>query len=187
MAPEYQLLRYIRLMVLTAPIILMVTFVVVFEAGWKVKKQPFPFNHKLHAGDRQIDCKYCHRGVEKGNSAGVPSISDCWSCHQNLTGPGGHEEGGKKVNVIDRPDVQTLLRDYVEQKQEIKWYKVYDMPEHVKFPHRAHINAGLECVECHGKVENQTVVQMKQKPHMGWCIECHRSKNAPVDCSVCHY
>ena len=182
MAPEYKLLRLIRLGVLSAPIILMVSFVAIFELGWKVKEQPFPFNHKLHAGTREIDCKYCHRGVEKGSSAGVPSVSDCWSCHQNLLGKGSAGE-----EVIKRPNVKRLLKDYVEQKKEINWYKVYDMPEHVKFPHRAHINAGLDCTACHGNLKEQEVVRMQQKPHMGWCIECHRQKNAPVDCSVCHY
>lgn len=181
MAPEHKLLASIRLLVLTAPVVLVLTFIGVYELSWRPKPQPFPFNHQLHAGVREIDCKYCHRGVEHGNSAGVPSISDCWSCHQNLLGE------GSKGPVMKRDDVQVLLKDYVEKKKEINWYKVYDMPEHVKFPHRAHINAGLDCVECHGKVEEQAVVKMQQKPHMGWCIECHRKKNAPVDCSVCHY
>lgn len=182
MAPEYKLLASIRALVLIAPVVLIATFIGVYHYSWRVKPQPFPFNHQLHAGTRQIDCKYCHRGTDKGNSAGVPSISDCWSCHQNLT-----EMGSNGAKVSERPNVQRLLKDYVEQKKEINWYKVYDMPEHVKFPHRAHINAGLQCVECHGKVETQPVVQMNQVPHMGWCISCHRAKNAPVDCSVCHY
>lgn len=182
MAPEQKLLASIRSIVLITPIILMVTFIGVYQFSWRVKEQPFPFNHKYHAGDRGIDCKYCHRGTDKGNMAGVPSISDCWSCHQNLT-----DKGQFNTPVIERPDVQRLLKDYVEAKKEIKWYKVYDMPEHVKFPHRAHINAGLACTECHGKVETMPVVKMNQVPHMGWCVGCHRQKNAPVDCTVCHY
>lgn len=184
MAPEQRLLASIRTMVLVAPIVLMISFYAVYVYSWRVKAQPFPFNHQLHAGTRQIDCKYCHRGTDKGYMAGVPSVADCWSCHQNLTGPSSQ---GDKGPVIDRPDVQTLLKTYVETKKEIKWYKVYDMPEHVKFPHKAHINAGLACVECHGKVEGMTVVKMNQVPHMGWCVGCHRQKNAPVDCTTCHY
>lgn len=182
MAPEHKLLAMIRAAVLTAPIVLVIAFVAIFEISWKTKEQPFPFNHQLHAGTREIDCKYCHRGVEKGNTAGVPSIADCWSCHQNLMG-----EGSNKESVLKRPNVQRLLKDYVEKKQEIKWYKVYDMPEHVKFPHRAHINAGIDCTKCHGDLKQQPVVQMQQKMHMGFCIECHRQNNAPVDCTVCHY
>lgn len=184
MAPEQRLLASIRTLVLIAPVALMITFFAVYKYSWRVKEQPFPFPHTVHAGTRQIDCKYCHRGTDKGYSAGVPSVSDCWSCHQNLMGKSSVDPN---ANVIDRPDVQRLLKDYVETKKEIKWYKVYDMPEHVKFPHKAHINAGLQCVECHGNVEKQKVVQMNQVPHMGWCISCHRKKNAPVDCTVCHY
>ena len=181
MAPEQKLLASIRSLVLIAPVILVITFIVVFEASWRVKEQPFPFPHDLHAGTRKIDCKYCHRGTESGNHAGVPAVADCWACHQNLLG-----KGTSGTEVIKREDVKRLLTEYVEQKKEIKWYKVYDMPEHVKFSHRAHINAGFDCVECHGKVEEQKVVKMKQKPHMGWCIQCHRDNNAPTDCTVCH-
>lgn len=187
MAPEQRLLASIRSLVLLAPVVLMIAFIGVFEFSWRVKPQPFPFPHDLHAGTRQIDCKYCHRGTDKGNMAGVPSVQDCWQCHQNLQKAGTQKNGQTDVAVLNQPDVTRLLKDYVETKKEINWYKVYDMPEHVKFPHRAHIAAGLDCTECHGDVKTMKVIEMKQKPHMGWCIECHRKKNAPYDCSVCHY
>ncbi|HEX6892911.1 MAG TPA: c-type cytochrome, partial [Chryseolinea sp.] len=32
-------------------------------------KQPIAFSHKIHAGQYEIDCKYCHVGVMKGKSA----------------------------------------------------------------------------------------------------------------------
>lgn len=185
MAPEQRLLASIRSLVLLAPVVLMLGFIGVYEYSWRVKEQPFPFPHNVHAGKRQIDCKYCHRGTDKGYSAGVLSVSDCWQCHQNLTKP--NEGTVKDAKLIQQPDIQKLLKEYVETKKEINWYKVYDMPEHVKFPHKTHINAGLACAECHGKVEEMKVIKMQQKPHMGWCIECHRKKNAPVDCTTCHY
>lgn len=187
MAPEQKLLASIRSLVLLAPIVLMLGFIGVFEYSWRVKPQPFPFPHHLHAGTRQIDCKYCHRGTDKGNMAGVPSVQDCWQCHQNLTKPGTQKAGQNGVAVLNQPNVNLLLKQYVEAKKEIDWFKVYDLPEHVKFPHRAHINAGFACAKCHGPVEKMQVVQMQQKPHMGWCIQCHRDNNAPYDCSICHY
>lgn len=87
-----------------------------------------------------------------------------------------------------RPGVRTLIEDYVNQRQDVKWFKYYDMPEHVKFPHKVHINAKLECTECHGDVASYSYenFKMKQKPTMGWCVSCHRQKNASTDCTACH-
>jgi hypothetical protein len=161
----------------------MAGFITVYEVSWRTyHEQPLAFPHDLHAGTRQIDCKYCHRGTDKGMHAGVPSVQDCWQCHQNLLG-----KGTSGVEVIKQESVNKMLKQYVETKKEITWFKLYDMPEHVKFPHKAHINAGLDCTECHGDVKTMKVVTLKNRTHMGWCIECHRRKNAPYDCSVCHY
>lgn len=186
MAPEEKLQQTLVRLVLITPVLIVVAMTIYSELAWKgywffnQPHQPIEFPHKLHAGVRGIDCAYCHRGAEKGYSAGVPSVTDCWQCHQGLVGPGTSGEP-----VIDRPGVQQL-KQYVDNRREIKWFKYYDMPEHVKFAHKAHVNAGFACAECHGDVANQTVIEMKQKPTMGWCVSCHRANNGPTDCTSCH-
>lgn len=189
MAPEEKLQKTLVRLVLMAPIIIVVGATLYAELNWKgywsfaPASQPIPFNHKLHAGTRGIECQYCHRGAsEEGYGAGVPSVTDCYQCHQGAT-----HDGSNGEPVIDRPYVQKLIKDYVEQRRDIKWFKYYDMPEHVKFAHKAHINAGLACTECHGDVETYgEKFVMKQKPTMGWCVSCHRSKGASQDCTTCH-
>lgn len=168
------------------PVVIVVAMTIYSELAWKgywffnQPAQPIEFPHSLHAGVRGIDCAYCHRGAEKGYQSGVPSVTDCWQCHQGLVG-----QGSNNQPVIERPGVKEL-KQFVDDRREIKWFKYYDMPEHVKFAHKAHINAKIECTECHGDVANQEVIKMKQKPTMGWCVSCHREKNAPTDCTTCH-
>lgn len=187
MAPEERLQKNLVRAVLMAPVIIVVGLTLYAELNWNgywrflPAPQPIPFNHKLHV-DRGIDCQYCHRGSEKGTFAGVPSVTDCYQCHQGATGEGSF---GEEVN--QRPDVQVLIQEYVEQRRDIEWFKYYDMPEHVRFSHKAHINAGLECTACHGEVETMEKIVMKQKPTMGWCVSCHRVEGAPQDCTTCHY
>ena len=53
------------------------------------------------------------------------------------------------------------------------------------------VNAGLECLECHGEVQNMAVIDSRDPAwgdgRMGWCIDCHRQEEASIDCAVCHY
>lgn len=182
MSNEDLLLGRLRTLVLLAPIAIILGLFVLTYWAWLPKEQPIAFSHKLHAGTREVDCKYCHRGVEKGTHAGVPSVTECWNCHQGLV-----KNGSFNSPVIDRPEIKKLLTEYVEKQQDIKWFKNYDLPEHVHFSHKSHINAGKKCEDCHGDVKNQEVVQMVNRPHMGWCVDCHRKNNAPVDCTTCHY
>ena len=198
MAPEEKLQRRLVRFILLAPVVIVVAMTLYSELAWKgywwfaPAAQPIDFPHSLHAGERGIDCQYCHQGSSNGYQAGVPSVTDCAQCHQGLTGE------GTNGPIMDRPGVQKLMgktdkedpsksiAGYVQNRQDIKWFKYYDMPEHVKFAHKAHINAGFECAECHGDVANMEKIVMKQKPTMGWCVSCHRKNEAPSDCTTCH-
>ncbi len=39
--------------------------------------QPIAYSHQLHAGQYEIQCQYCHTGVEIGKSANIPSANIC--------------------------------------------------------------------------------------------------------------
>ena len=182
MANESILLSRFRAIFLLTPLVVIIGLIVITEVGWRAKPQPIVFSHVLHAKTREIECRFCHRGAEKGQHAGVPSVQDCWSCHQGLIKPGSFEAA-----VMDRPEMRKLLTEYVETNKEIRWFKNYDLPEHVTFSHRSHVNVGRTCLECHGDVKEQADIQLNQRTSMGWCITCHRQNNAQVDCTSCHY
>ncbi len=136
--------------------------------------QPVNFSHKLHAGQLEIDCQYCHTGVRKAKSANIPSTGICMNCH-NVVKNGKY--GGKEIQKV----VQSW-----ENNDPIEWTRIHNLPDHVYFNHAQHVKAGnVECESCHGQVENMEVVHQHSKLEMGWCINCHRNRN--VDASNGYY
>lgn len=134
-----------------------------YEMGYE-PDQPIPYSHKLHAGTLGIDCKYCHMNAETGNVASVPALQVCMNCHAGI----------KK----DSPKLAKLYEAWNSGKPEeakaLSWVKVHRLPDFVTFPHKAHVQAGLKCQECHGPVETMDVVKVSSPLSMGWCLECHR-------------
>jgi hypothetical protein len=55
----------------------------------------------------------------------------------------------------------------------IAWRRVHKLPEYAYFNHAVHVNKGVSCVECHGKVNEMRVVREDQPLSMGWCLKCH--------------
>ncbi len=133
--------------------------------------QPIPFSHKIHAGDNHIGCTMCHAYALHSPVAGVPSVARCNGCH--------------KFVAKDKPAVQQVNQAFEDGKP-IEWVRVHRVPDHVYFTHERHVAAGLKCQECHGPVETMEVTRQVAPLTMGWCVDCHRARNAPQDCLICH-
>lgn len=54
--------------------------------------QPIHFSHKIHAGDNQIDCQFCHTSARKSKTSGIPSLNLCMNCHENISEYDGEED-----------------------------------------------------------------------------------------------
>jgi mono/diheme cytochrome c family protein len=123
-------------------------------------KQPIPFSHKLHAGQYEIDCNYCHTGVNKGKSAVIPSVNICLNCHNAIK--------------TQSPNMQKLYQA-VEENEPIQWVRVHNLPDLAYFNHAQHVKVGgIECTKCHGNVAEMEVIEQHSTLTMGWCINCHR-------------
>jgi hypothetical protein len=122
--------------------------------------QPVPFSHALHSGQLGIDCRYCHVGVDKGPVSSIPTAQTCMNCHTQVK--------------ADSPLLAAVRQSY-ETGDPLPWVKVHQLPDHAFFNHSAHVNRGVSCVECHGKVNEMEVVTHTKPLSMGWCLECHRS------------
>ena len=133
--------------------------------------QPVNFSHRVHIKNAGLNCVYCHQYVESSPSAGAPAVEVCIKCHN--------------VVAKDRPQIVRLRRHW-EEKTPIEWVRVYSIPDFIYFTHKRHVKAGLDCSVCHGDVANMERMGRVRKLNMGWCIGCHRKRNAPIDCVTCH-
>jgi len=135
--------------------------------------QPIPFPHKTHIA-KKAECVDCHESVEKGPIAGIPSVKTCMICHSQI--------------AADKPLIKQVT-SFSDKGIEIPWQRVYGFTReaHVRFNHAPHIRSKVECSTCHGDVANQTVAERSVDHTMGFCVNCHKAKNAPNDCFTCHY
>ena len=143
--------------------------------------QPIKFSHKLHAGDNEIACQYCHNSVEKSRHAGIPSVNICMNCHKGIqTGPQYKETEIAKIYAASGFNPKTGVYDGPQNP--IKWIKVHTLPDHVYFNHSQHVVVGKqECATCHGDVKKMTTVEQKNPLTMKWCIDCHRKTEVAME------
>jgi menaquinone reductase, multiheme cytochrome c subunit len=134
--------------------------------------QPVPYSHALHAGKLGIDCRYCHTTVEKANFAAIPPTETCMNCH---------------TNIRTKDDRLAPIRDSWATGKPVEWVKIHDLPHYVYFSHMAHVNHGVGCIECHGRIDQMQRVYQAKPLSMGWCLDCHRDPGShlrPKDVAV---
>jgi len=122
-------------------------------------EQPIQFDHRHHTRDEGIDCRYCHNTVDRSPAASIPQTQLCLNCHSQIW---------NKSPILEQ------VRQSFIQNVPIKWNRVYGVPQFVYFNHSIHVNKGVGCVECHGRVDQMPAIQQVQPLNMGWCLDCHR-------------
>ena len=127
--------------------------------AYEDREQPVQFSHKHHNGDDGIDCRYCHTSVETSSSAGIPPTKTCMNCHSEIWN--------------NSPYLEPVRASWREGRA-IEWRRVHDLPDYVYFNHSIHVNKGVGCSTCHGRVDQMAVVYQVASLQMEWCLECHR-------------
>jgi mono/diheme cytochrome c family protein len=159
---------------------------VAVQQGYK-PDQPIKYSHKLHAGELQIDCKYCHSTAEKSKQASIPSVNTCMNCHKGV-------QLREKYNGDISPEIKKIYaamdydpdkpagQQYGSNPRPIRWIRVHNLPDHAVFNHSQHVKgAGVSCQTCHGPIQEMEVVEQYATLQMGWCINCHRERNIDVE------
>jgi mono/diheme cytochrome c family protein len=137
--------------------------------------QPINFSHKIHAGDNAIQCQYCHSGVEKSKTSGIPSPNVCMNCHKVIDKTKNPGSGDEIAKIYYAVGWDPKNREYTGQEHPIVWNRVNVLPDHVFFSHQQHVVVGkVECDQCHGDVKSMTTVEQQRPLTMGWCVNCHR-------------
>ena len=128
-------------------------------------EQTVPFSHKHHVQDIGLDCRYCHTSVEESSFAGIPPTKTCMNCHSEIW---------KDADILEP------VRESYKNNTPLKWVRVHDLPDYVYFDHSVHINKGIGCVSCHGRVDEMPLMWREHTLHMSWCLKCHRDPEEHV-------
>jgi hypothetical protein len=123
------------------------------------REQPVPFSHAHHVGGMGLDCRYCHTSVETSAAAGFPPTKTCMNCHSQIW--------------ADSPTLEPV-RESFRTDRSIEWVKVNDLPDFAYFDHSAHVNRGVGCTTCHGRVDQMPLMWQHASLQMEWCLECYR-------------
>ncbi len=124
------------------------------------REQPVQFSHKHHVGDDGIDCRYCHTSVETSAFAGIPPTKTCMNCHSVLFNNASYLEP---------------VRESYRTGKSIEWVKIHRLADFVYFNHSIHVNKGIGCSTCHGRVDEMPLVFQANTLLMQWCLDCHRN------------
>lgn len=164
----------IQLLILSALIILISLFGYYYTIMPHVDEgplQPIAFSHRLHAGDKRIDCRFCHSYVDRSAHPGIPAVEKCLYCH--------------KFIIPNHPEIQKE-HQYFNTQTPTPWKKVFYVPEHVMFNHERHIKKQVACETCHKDIQG-TDRLARHDFKMGFCIACHKKEKANLDCWLsCH-
>ena len=123
-------------------------------------EQPVPFSHKHHVMGLGLQCQYCHTSVEKSSYAGIPPTKTCMNCH---------------AQIWTNAALLKPVRDSWATGESLPWIKVHDLPDYVYFSHEIHVNKGLGCASCHGRVDQMPLMYAQNTLQMEWCLNCHRN------------
>lgn len=127
--------------------------------------QPVPFSHAKHVQEIGLDCRYCHSNVDKSAHSNVPTSQTCMNCHNQI----------KTTSPLLAP-----IRESAAAGTAVPWVWIHKTPDYAYFNHAIHVNRGISCVECHGKVNEMDIVTHTQPLSMGFCLECHRNPEAAL-------
>ncbi|AUM75041.1 cytochrome c3 family protein [Paracoccus jeotgali] len=141
-----------------------ILLVVLPRSSWatlvgRAPQQPVPFSHQHHVAGLGLDCRYCHTGVEKSAFAGLPPTETCMTCHSQIW-----------------TDAELLapIRDSFTDRQPVAWQRVNNLPDYVFFNHAIHVNNGVGCMSCHGRIDQMPLTARGAPLTMQWCLDCHR-------------
>lgn len=126
-----------------------------------IHEQPVAFSHEHHVGVLGIECRYCHTTVEYSSFAGIPPTKTCMNCHSQIW-------------VGSAPLLEPVRASY-RSGQSIAWKRVYNLPGFVYFDHSIHVQKGIGCTSCHGRVDRMPLMYQVPSLLMEWCLECHRN------------
>ncbi|WP_300435845.1 c-type cytochrome [Christiangramia sp.] len=153
--------------------------------------QPIHYSHRIHAGDNEIECKYCHSSARTSKHSGIPALNVCMNCHKAIAEVAPETATEEYSKEFYDKEIQKLYaaagwdpasRTYSGEEKPVKWVRIHNLPDFAYFNHSQHVSvAGIECQKCHGPIQEMEIVYQDAPLTMGWCINCHRETNIRIE------
>ena len=153
--------------------------------------QPIHYSHRIHAGDNEINCKYCHSAARVSKNGGIPSLNVCMNCHKNIGEVAETTATPEYSKAFYDEEIQKLYtavgwdpetQSYTGKTQPVKWVRIHNLPDFVYFNHSQHVTvAGIECQTCHGPVQEYEIQKQFAPLTMSWCVDCHRKTDVKME------
>lgn len=153
--------------------------------------QPIHYSHKIHAGDNEINCKYCHSSARVSKHSGIPSLNVCMNCHKSISEVAETTATPEYTKAFYDAEIGKLYeavgwdkatQKYTGKTKPVKWVRIHNLPDFVYFNHAQHVTVGgIECQTCHGPVETYEIQKQFAPLTMGWCIDCHRKTEVKME------
>lgn len=127
--------------------------------GREVSFEGTAFDHEPHVVRARLECSACHTGLDDHGRTTLAGRASCQSCHHGEAEPAScvrcHEgPRGAPARTLERPVGP--------------------------FSHPEHLDAGVDCLECHRREADMTVAEAV-------CGSCHDRHHVPTTtCLACH-
>jgi len=183
-----------------------------FGKGWTEEEnalRDLNFSHQIHVEGEELECSTCHAGAEEEARAGMPEMSVCEECHDEVDDSSEEKSGCLMCHIIQNlppectdeecpedalPDIETQIGP-----QPYSNLRYSDGEESHGFSHQTHFDKGIECEQCHDGIAGQEVMPMatgQYMPKPQRCFDCHgrtlgnfthkRHADKEVPCADCH-
>ena len=155
------------------------------------------FNHKKHVQGQNLKCTYCHTPALKSTEASddlVPVKHEkCIGCHKIDESQPYKEATNGAAARCDFCHIEVVVDSAAGT---VSVAKLQIPTANLKMNHKAHLDQGITCEQCHGKVGELELSTRDQMPRMRGCFGCHQSadpgsigsalKPAKSACITCH-
>src|SRR5699024_1161030 len=95
----------------------------------------------------------------------LPPTEVCMTCHSQIR--------------VGTPQLAPVQKSW-ETGVPIQWNKVDHLADFAYFNHSIHIDKGIGCSTCHGRVDEMPGIWKTQAMSMGWCLQCHKNPAAYI-------
>ena len=149
---------------LLSPLPALIAAAALFGSGGPPPK-PITFDHGFHVVDVGLSCDVCHAAIETAVSGArsMPGHRTCADCH----------------------DVETMGQCSACHPDPAAPVPIPPVTGRYEgFAHNTHHAAGVECRDCHGKIDKTG--DRPILPGMSDCQGCHLERSGTLECVRCH-